>query len=52
MNWDLIDNLMISGLFTLYLDQIYSRWVKTRDSEDEFFYQVKIWLISRGVKDV
>lgn len=52
MDWDLIDNLIIPVLFTIYLDQIYSRWVKTRVSEDEFFFRVKVWLMQRGVKDV
>lgn len=52
MDWNLIDSLIINWLLAIYIWQILTRWMDMRDSEDEFFFHLKVWLILRGVKDV
>lgn len=45
-------NMMIADLIILYALIIFKRHTKRKLSEDTFFFNLKIWLISRGVKDV
>jgi hypothetical protein len=45
-------NMMIADLIILYALIIFNKHTKRKLSEDTFFFNLKIWLISRGVKDV
>lgn len=45
-------NMMIIDLIILYVLTIFDRLSERKLSEDNFFFNLKIWLISRGVKDV
>lgn len=45
-------NMMIADLIILYALIIFNRHQKRKLSEEAFFFNLKIWLISRGVKDV
>lgn len=45
-------NMMIADLIILYALIIFDRHTKRKLSEDTFFFNLKIWFISRGVKDV
>ena len=45
-------NIMITYLIILYALIIFNKHTKRKLSEDTFFFNLKIWLISRGVKDV
>ena len=45
-------NMMIADLIILYALIIFKRRTERKLSEDTFFFNLKIWLISRGVKDV
>jgi hypothetical protein len=45
-------NMMIADLIILYTLIIFNRHQKRKLSEEAFFFNLKIWLISRGVKDV
>ena len=47
-----ISNIMIADLIILYALIIFKRRTERKLSEDTFFFNLKIWLISRGVKDV
>lgn len=49
---DLALNVMVINLIILYALIIFDRHTKRKLSEDTFFFNLKIWLISRGVKDV
>jgi hypothetical protein len=43
---------MVVDLIALYAAIIFDRHQKRKLSEEAFFFNLKIWLISRGVKDV
>ena len=43
---------MVINLITLYAAVLFDRHEKRKLSEEAFFFNLKIWLISRGVKDV
>lgn len=43
---------MVINLIALYAAVIFDRRTERKLSEDTFFFNLKIWLISRGVKDV
>ena len=43
---------MVINLIALYAAVIFDRHQKRKLSEEAFFFNVKVWLISRGVKDV
>lgn len=43
---------MVIDLIALYAAVLFDRHTKRKLSEDTFFFNLKIWLISRGVKDV
>jgi len=43
---------MAINLIALYAAVIFDRNQKRKLSEEAFFFNVKAWLISRGVKDV
>lgn len=45
-------NMMIADLIILYALIIFKRYNERKLSEDTFFFNLKIWLICRGVKDV
>lgn len=45
-------DLMVIDLIVLYTAVIFDRREKRKLSEEAFFFNLKIWLISRGVKDV
>lgn len=45
-------NIMIADLIILYALIIFKQHTERKLSEDTFFFNLKIWLISRGVKDV
>lgn len=45
-------NIMIADLIIFYTLIIFKRHTERKLSEDTFFFNLKIWLISRGVKDV
>ena len=45
-------DLMVIDLIALYAAVLFDRREKRKLSEDTFFFNLKIWLISRGVKDV
>lgn len=49
---EIVFNMMIIDLIILYALTIFDRHAKRKLSEDNFFFNLKIWLISRGVKDV
>ena len=49
---DLALNVIVINLIILYALIIFDRHTKRKLSEDTFFFNLKIWLISRGVKDV
>ena len=43
---------MVINLIALYAAVLVDRHQKRKLSEEAFFFNVKVWLISRGVKDV
>lgn len=43
---------MVINLIALYAAVIFDRHQKRKLSEEALFFNVKVWLISRGVKDV
>ena len=43
---------MVVYLIALYAVILFDRSQKRKLSEEAFFFNLKIWLISRGVKDV
>lgn len=45
-------NMMIADLIILYALIIFKGYNERKLSEEAFFFNVKVWLISRGVKDV
>ena len=42
---------MVVDLIALYAAILFDRHQKRKLSEEAFFFNLKIWLISRGVKD-
>lgn len=45
-------DLLVIDLIVLYAAVIFDRRKKRKLSEEVFFFNLKKWLISRGVKDV
>ncbi len=45
-------DLIVINLIALYAIILFDRHQKRKLSEEAFFFNLKIWLISRGVKDV
>ena len=46
LDWMAIDLIVLCAVV------LFDRHTKRKLSEDTFFFNLKIWLISRGVKDV